>query len=38
MARGEGTGPKRPRRTKGEGKVRKDNVSPPRAQLSLDDF
>jgi hypothetical protein len=38
MARGEGTGPKRPRRTKGEGKARKDNVSPPRAQLSLDDF
>jgi hypothetical protein len=38
MARGEGTGPKRPRRPKGEGKARKDNVSPPRAQLSLDDF
>ena len=38
MARGEGTGPKRPQHTKGKGKVRKGKVPPPRAQLSLDDL
>jgi hypothetical protein len=37
MARGEGTGPKRLRRAKGEEKARKGN-GPPRAQLSLDDL
>jgi hypothetical protein len=37
MARGEGTGPKRPQRVKGEGKARKGKI-PPRAQLSLDDL
>jgi hypothetical protein len=38
MARGEGTGPKRPQHTKGKGKVRKGKVPPSRAQLSLDDL
>ena len=36
MARGEGTGPKRPQRVKG--KAPKGKVAPPRAQLSLDDL
>jgi DNA invertase Pin-like site-specific DNA recombinase len=38
MARGEGTGPKRPRRAKSEGKARKSNAPPLSAQLSLDDL
>ena len=38
MARGEGTGPKRPQRAKSEGKPNKSNAPPLLAQLSLDDL
>ena len=38
MSRGEGTGPKRPRRAKSEGKPSKSNTPALRAQLSLDDL